>query len=279
MADGAGEAGGGGAGEALWQVRVEDVQELPQEGARSQVSHNIHLPIINHHSAALHNAVLCTSHQNWHGRMLSYVVPALIVACVAAACVVAGLFAAKPSIKPSTRLLASLAAPCGGAVLFRVVSGSPSSTGWAVAAIGLVFVIFGYRLSPIGLTGGIACGKSAVTQRLRQHGVAVVDADVIARQVRILSAYGHCAAIVVFLITMHCQVVEVGQPAYRQIVEKFGPQVLTAPDGPIDRKALGALIFEDRNARRQLNAITHPYIVRRILAGVFWSGAVYGHRV
>lgn len=88
----------------------------------------------------------------------------------------------------------------------------------------------------IGLTGGIASGKSVVADRLASHGAVVVDADVLARRV-----------------------VEPGQPALEDIVREFGAGMLTA-DGTLDRAALGAIIFTDPERRNQLNRITHPRI-------------------
>lgn len=92
----------------------------------------------------------------------------------------------------------------------------------------------------IGLTGGLASGKSTVASALRAHGAAVVDADVVAREV-----------------------VRPGKPAFRGIVEAFGPSVV-GPDGTLDRAALAARIFADEGARRRLNALTHPHIRRRM---------------
>ncbi len=97
----------------------------------------------------------------------------------------------------------------------------------------------------IGLTGGIASGKSVVTQRLASHGATVVDADVLAREV-----------------------VEPGQPALEEIAREFGDGVLR-PDGTLDRAALGAIIFADPERREVLNRITHPRIgerARRLVA-------------
>lgn len=88
----------------------------------------------------------------------------------------------------------------------------------------------------IGLTGGIASGKSTVTEMLRALGAPIVDADLLARQV-----------------------VEPGSPALAEIAERFGADVITA-DGTLDRKKLGAVVFEDPDARRDLNRITHPRI-------------------
>lgn len=87
-----------------------------------------------------------------------------------------------------------------------------------------------------GLTGGIAAGKSAVEALLRRRGVPVLDADAFARAV-----------------------VEPGSPAFAEVVAAFGEEVL-APDGTLDRKALGAKVFADAEARRWLEAITHPRI-------------------
>ncbi|MFW5877131.1 MAG: dephospho-CoA kinase [Myxococcota bacterium] len=91
----------------------------------------------------------------------------------------------------------------------------------------------------VGLTGGIASGKSTVARMFEGLGVPVVDADAIARQV-----------------------VEPGQPAHEEIRREFGDGVL-APDGSIDRQKLGAIVFDDREARAKLNAITHPRIAER----------------
>jgi len=91
----------------------------------------------------------------------------------------------------------------------------------------------------IGLTGGIASGKSTVSARLAERGAVVVDADVLAREV-----------------------VEPGTPALAAIAEQFGPGVL-ADDGSLDRAALGAVVFSDPEMRLRLNAITHPAVWRR----------------
>jgi dephospho-CoA kinase len=88
----------------------------------------------------------------------------------------------------------------------------------------------------IGLTGGIASGKSTVAAMLASHGAAVVDADQLAREV-----------------------VLPGQPALADIVARFGDGVI-APDGALDRTALGSIVFADEEARRDLERITHPRI-------------------
>lgn len=92
----------------------------------------------------------------------------------------------------------------------------------------------------IGLTGGVASGKSTVAAALRTHGAVVVDADAIAREV-----------------------VRPGGPAYQAVVDVFGPSVV-GPDGALDRRALGARVFGDPAARKRLNALTHPHIRRRM---------------
>ncbi|BCR06128.1 dephospho-CoA kinase [Desulfuromonas versatilis] len=88
----------------------------------------------------------------------------------------------------------------------------------------------------LGVTGGIASGKSTVAQVFRELGAIVVSADELARQA-----------------------VLPGTPALRQLVERFGPQVLCA-DGTLDRAALSRIVFADPRARQDLNRITHPAI-------------------
>ena len=92
----------------------------------------------------------------------------------------------------------------------------------------------------IGLTGGIATGKSTVSRMLVEAGLAVLDADLIAREV-----------------------VQVGEPAYKEIVQAFGSEIL-ARDGSIDRQLLGRLIFAEPSLRQCLNQITHPRIMETI---------------
>ena len=93
----------------------------------------------------------------------------------------------------------------------------------------------------IGLTGGIGSGKTAASDYLASKGIQVVDADQVARQV-----------------------VEPGQPALAAIRDHFGDQVIL-PDGQLDRRALREIVFSDPQARRQLEAITHPAIGAEIL--------------
>jgi dephospho-CoA kinase len=91
----------------------------------------------------------------------------------------------------------------------------------------------------IGLTGGIAAGKSTVAAVWRELGAIVVDADTIAREV-----------------------VAAGSPGLAAVVREFGQELLRA-DGTLDRAALGRLVFSDDEARARLNAITHPLIAAR----------------
>ena len=88
----------------------------------------------------------------------------------------------------------------------------------------------------IGVTGGIATGKSTVDALLTAHGAAVIDADMLAREV-----------------------VLPGEPALAEVAQRFGGGMLH-PDGTLDRARLGAVVFADPGARRDLERITHPRI-------------------
>lgn len=90
----------------------------------------------------------------------------------------------------------------------------------------------------VGLTGGVATGKSTVARMFQDCGAAVIDADVLARHV-----------------------VEPGKPAWRDIVKSFGRDMLQ-PDRTLDRKALADVVFRDRRKLRRLNAIVHPRVAR-----------------
>src|SRR5580765_6338607 len=96
----------------------------------------------------------------------------------------------------------------------------------------------------VALTGGIATGKSYVLDRLRKLGVACLDADEFAR--------GVTAA---------------GTEVTKEIGERFGREVIDA-DGAVDRPRLAAIVFEDDDARRDLEAIVHPAVYRAITAGL-----------
>lgn len=96
----------------------------------------------------------------------------------------------------------------------------------------------------VGLTGGIATGKSTVSEWFRQKGAAVVDADQVARRV-----------------------VEPGTEGSRQVRERFGDGVFRAT-GELDRKALREWVFRDATARRDLNQLLHPLIIRQMKAEI-----------
>jgi dephospho-CoA kinase len=101
----------------------------------------------------------------------------------------------------------------------------------------------------VALTGGIGTGKSYCLSRLSELGVPVIDADVLAREV-----------------------VEAGTPGLSEIVDRFGPSVLTAT-GVLDRAALARRVFADPAARRDLESIVHPLVYQRMED---WFGASPG---
>jgi len=88
----------------------------------------------------------------------------------------------------------------------------------------------------IGLTGGIATGKSTVSRLLAERGAAIIDADVIAREI-----------------------MEPGHPVLAAVSERFGPGVLNT-DGTLNRKKLGEIVFSNPEERKALEALTHPAI-------------------
>ncbi|WP_107772616.1 dephospho-CoA kinase [Nocardioides sediminis] len=92
----------------------------------------------------------------------------------------------------------------------------------------------------VGLTGGVASGKSTVSAILAELGAVVIDADALAREV-----------------------VARGTPGLDAVVAEFGPDVLT-PEGDLDRPAMGRLVFGDDAARRRLEAIIHPLVIERM---------------
>jgi dephospho-CoA kinase len=91
-------------------------------------------------------------------------------------------------------------------------------------------------MKKIGLTGGIATGKSYVLEILRELGCEVLDADQVAHEV-----------------------IAQGQPAYQEIIDHFGDAVV-GPDGRIDRAKLGAIVFNEKAEREKLNSIVHPRV-------------------
>ena len=91
----------------------------------------------------------------------------------------------------------------------------------------------------VGLTGGIASGKSTVSAICAELGAVVIDADKLAREV-----------------------VERGTPGLAAVVEAFGPELLT-PEGDLDRAAMGAIVFNDDAKRKELESIVHPLVFER----------------
>jgi len=103
----------------------------------------------------------------------------------------------------------------------------------------------------VGLTGGIASGKSTVSRLLKEHSVPVIDADVLAREV-----------------------VAPGTSGLRAVVGQFGTDILS-PDGTLDRRKLGDIIFREAKKRKILNGIVHPAVRRAMLREVvrcWWKG-------
>jgi dephospho-CoA kinase len=96
----------------------------------------------------------------------------------------------------------------------------------------------------IGLTGGIASGKSTVSNMFKEMGITVIDADVEARLA-----------------------VQKGESAYVKIVEAFGEEILL-PDGEIDRQKLGSIIFHHTDKRQILNQIVHPEVRKRMYSQI-----------
>ncbi len=91
----------------------------------------------------------------------------------------------------------------------------------------------------IGLTGGIATGKTLVSNMFKELGAYIIDADVVARQI-----------------------VEKGSPVLKEIERVFGKEVFL-PDGSLNRRRLREIIIKDKNKRELLNSITHPAIIEK----------------
>lgn len=110
------------------------------------------------------------------------------------------------------------------------------------------------RYSCAGLTGGIASGKSTVSNRFRQLGAYIVDADEISR-------HG----------------LDVGTECYEKVVATFGKDILLQ-DGQVDRRKLGAIVFSNEAEREKLNAIIHPYVRKRMeeLSQTVWDSNPQG---
>jgi len=103
----------------------------------------------------------------------------------------------------------------------------------------------------VGITGGIGSGKSAVTELLEQQGITIVDADIVARQV-----------------------VEPGTPALKEIERHFGTSVINQEDG-LDRQKLRAIVFDNPQERKWLEALLHPLIREEILLQLSQSNSHY----
>src|SRR5438132_13070451 len=107
------------------------------------------------------------------------------------------------------------------------------------------------RVYRVGLTGGIASGKSTAAKFFGALGVPIIDTDQLARDV-----------------------VEPGQPPLERLVERFGPGILTE-DGHLDRPALRNIVFSDPKARADLEALTHPAIGTTVEAASAAAGDPY----
>ena len=107
----------------------------------------------------------------------------------------------------------------------------------------------------IGLTGGIASGKTTISNILKELGAIIIDADKIARKV-----------------------VERGSPALKEIEEHFGSEILFE-NRRLNRKKLGNIVFNDTGSLKKLNEIVHPYIVEKIIDEINRYRETYNNRV
>jgi dephospho-CoA kinase len=99
----------------------------------------------------------------------------------------------------------------------------------------------GMALTVVGLTGGIASGKSTVSSLLKDKGAAIIDADEIAKEI-----------------------MSKGKPVWVNVVNHFGEQILNDDKSDIDRKKLADIVFSDRVKLEALNSLTHPEILKEI---------------
>jgi dephospho-CoA kinase len=104
-----------------------------------------------------------------------------------------------------------------------------------------------HRPRVIGVTGNIACGKSTVLNILQELGAETIDADLVYREL-----------------------IAPGEPLWQALRERFGEEVL-GPDGAIDRKVLGRIVFSDPQALRDLDHLTHPAVIAAIRAQIAMS--------
>ncbi len=110
------------------------------------------------------------------------------------------------------------------------------------------------RMIAIGLTGGVATGKSTVGKILRQKGVEVISSDALAHQAMMP-----------------------GEPGYDKIVAEFGSRILL-PDGEVNRRLLGEIVFKDDIARKRLEGIVHPIVINGIKQGLERCSKL-GHKI
>ncbi|OQR84796.1 hypothetical protein ACHHYP_12821 [Achlya hypogyna] len=138
-----------------------------------------------------------------------------------------------------------------GAGLYMFLrSNSGTLAGLVLLFLSMLGFSAGDGIVAVGLTGGIASGKSSVSARLRARGIVVIDADVVAREV-----------------------VEPGQPAHTAIVKAFGTEVLN-PDRTLDRAKLGSIVFSDPAKRAVLNACTHRQIIKAMFTQLLYLRVV-----
>ena len=115
--------------------------------------------------------------------------------------------------------------------------------------MGLTSLCLGSYFSVVGLTGGIASGKSTASTYLRDFlNIKVIDADRIARNI-----------------------VAAGSPGLKKIVDVFGSSIIEPETGELNRKALGLIVFADPEKKRQLESITHPRILRDMILMIIWN--------
>jgi dephospho-CoA kinase len=120
----------------------------------------------------------------------------------------------------------------------------------------LITFLLGYRLAVVGLSGGIASGKSTASSYARDKlGYVLIDADQVAREV-----------------------VKKGTSGYNAIVKRFGVEVVDPVTGELDRKTLGSTVFADAHLRKQLESITHPRILSKMLSLIIIH-RILGHKV
>lgn len=103
----------------------------------------------------------------------------------------------------------------------------------------------------VGMTGGIACGKSTIADLFRDLGIDIVDADIISREA-----------------------VSQGSEAFDKIVNTFGIEILTK-DGALDRKKLRNIVFSNDEALKALNSIVHPFVHQKLISDINKSKSAY----